>query len=127
MPDLAFRIAGLFWMKKGLNELADVATPDAFREITRRINGGFNGLEDRERFYAAARLVLGVRDAPAPRGPSRGIPSGSSSPPAAGDEPVFERGHEAIRAYAPRRRARRRRKTTPRKNSSRRSPKRRRR
>jgi predicted chitinase len=96
LPELAFRIAGLFWMKKGLNELADLATPDAFREITRRINGGFNGLEDRQRFYAAARVVLGVRDAPATRGPSRGIPP----------EPSFERGDEAIREVAPRRRAR---------------------
>ena len=33
VPDLAFRIAGLYWSKKGLNELADRATPDAFREI----------------------------------------------------------------------------------------------
>ena len=60
VPELAFRIAGLFWSKKGLNELADQATPDAFREITRRINGGFNGLEDRRKFYAAACTVLGV-------------------------------------------------------------------
>ena len=55
VPDAAFRIAGLFWKKNGLNELADQATPDAFREITRRINGGFNGLKDREQFYATAR------------------------------------------------------------------------
>jgi predicted chitinase len=119
-PDLAFRIAGLYWMKKGLNELADLATSDAFREITRRINGGFNGLHDRERFYAAARVVLGVRDAPVARGPSRGRP-GAPSSPAAGDEPVFERGYEAIRTYAPRRRARkaasRKRKTKRRKTS----------
>jgi predicted chitinase len=93
LPELAFRIAGLFWAKKGLNQLADLATDDAFREITRRINGGFNGLEDRQRFYAAARVVLGVKDAPVTRGPSRGM-----SP-----EPAFERGYEAIRAIAPRR------------------------
>jgi putative chitinase len=132
LPELAFRIAGLFWMKKGLNELADVATSDAFREITRRINGGFNGLKDRERFYNAARAVLGVRDAPASRGPSRG---GSRGIP--GDEPDFDRGHEAIRAYAPkRRRARKpaarkrqtmRRKTSPKKTSTRRRQKSRRR
>jgi putative chitinase len=123
VPDLAFRIAGLFWMKRGLNELADQATSETFREITRRINGGFNGLTDRERFYQAARVVLGVRDAPVTRGPSRG---GSRGIPA--DDPTFERGHEAIRALAARRRPR---KATPRKTGRkkkrRRTPKRRRR
>jgi predicted chitinase len=92
LPELAFRIAGLFWSKKGLNELADRATPEAFREITRRINGGFNGLEDRQKFYAVARTVLGVLEGPIPT--DRG----------AVDEPAFERGHEAIRRHTPRRR-----------------------
>src|SRR5262245_25985719 len=59
-PQVAFRVAGLYWSKKGLNELADMATDDAFREITRRINGGTNGLADRQAFYAVARNVLGV-------------------------------------------------------------------
>jgi predicted chitinase len=99
-PAVAFRIAGLFWSKKGLNELADRATADAFREITRRINGGFNGLADREKFYAVARTVLAVTTPPALRGAApRGLP-----PLAA--EPVFERGYEAIRAVAPQRRPR---------------------
>ena len=62
LPELAFRIAGLFWSKKGLNELADRATHEAFREITRRINGGYNGLEDRQKFYTAACAVLGVSE-----------------------------------------------------------------
>src|SRR5215471_17993642 len=64
LPELAFRIAGLYWSKKGLNELADQGTDDAFREITRRINGGFNGLADRQQFYAAARAALGVSSPP---------------------------------------------------------------
>ena len=97
LPELAFRIAGLFWSKKGLNELADRATDDAFREITRRINGGFNGLEDRQKFYAVARTVLGVVD-----DRSREVRSGTSRDVA--DEPEFERGHEAIRRRCPRRR-----------------------
>lgn len=59
-PEVAFRIAALFWQRKGLNELADQVSPEAFREITRRINGGFNGLPDREKFYATARQVLSV-------------------------------------------------------------------
>ena len=35
-----------FWNKKKLNELAD---KDDCKAITKRINGGYNGLEDRER------------------------------------------------------------------------------
>jgi putative chitinase len=101
-PDLAFRIAGLFWSKKGLNELADLATAEAFREITRRINGGFNGLEDRRKFYAAARTVLGVVEPPATRD--------RAPVPGAAEEPVFERGYEAIRAHVRRKRMR---KTAP--------------
>lgn len=97
LPELAFRIAGLFWSKKGLNELADRATPEAFREITRRINGGFNGLEDRKNFYAAACAVLGVVEAPVSRGAAPDVPGEA-------DEPVFERGDEAIRRHVPRKR-----------------------
>ncbi len=59
-PDVAFAIAGLFWKRKGLNELADAGN---FTEITRRVNGGQNGAADRERFYALAKQVL---DASAP-------------------------------------------------------------
>lgn len=96
LPELAFRIAGLFWSKKGLNELADRATPEAFREITRRINGGFNGFEDRQKFYAVARTVLGVADAPIPRGAEQDF---SDAP----GDPTFERGDEAIRRHRARR------------------------
>jgi predicted chitinase len=104
VPEQAFRIAGLFWSKKGLNELADRATPDAFREITRRINGGFNGLEDRKKFYETACTVLGVAGvdaAPLARGAERDLPV-----PGAGEEPAFERGHEAIRGHLRRKRPR---------------------
>lgn len=92
-PELAFRIAGLFWSKKGLSELADRATDEAFREITRRINGGFNGLDDRRKFYAVAKSVLGVADRTITRGAKRERPDLE-------DEPVFDRGAEAIRRQA---------------------------
>jgi hypothetical protein len=103
-PDVAFRVAGLFWSKNALNDLADVATADAFKEITRRINGGTNGLADRQAFYVVARKVLGVATAPVSRGGTRSAPSMRT------DEPIFERGWEAIRAHRgkPRRRAVRR-------------------
>jgi putative chitinase len=99
LPEVAFRVAGLFWSKKGLNELADRVTPEAFREITRRINGGFNGLAERERFYEAAKSALGVT------GPAvtRGGPPVETAP-----EPAFERGFEAIRSDAPPARRRKR-------------------
>ena len=56
-PEVSFRIAGLYWQKNGLNELAD---QEMFKTITKRINGGFNGLEERRRYYETARNVLGV-------------------------------------------------------------------
>ncbi len=51
-PEIAFRVAALYWANRGLNELADAQD---FREITRRINGGFNGLADRERYFERPR------------------------------------------------------------------------
>ena len=110
VPDLAFRIAGLFWSKKGLNELADQPGVESFREITRRINGGFNGLEERQKFYAAACAVLGVTVTRGTRGVARR--------PKMEDEPAFDRGAEAIRAQSRRRRART---TTPSSKKKRRS------
>ena len=101
-PEVAFRIAALFWSKKGLNELADRVTPEAFREITRRINGGFNGLAERQRFYETAKTILGVV---APAGDA-GV-SFDLDDEADAVEPIFERGLEGMRAepaVAPRRR-----------------------
>ena len=61
-PELAFAIAGLYWQSSGLNALADA---QQFVTITRRINGGTNGLADRQMYYERAKAVLGVaaRDA----------------------------------------------------------------
>ena len=73
-PEIAFATAGLYWQRNGLNELADTRQ---FTAITRRINGGSNGLADRQMYYARA---LGVLAPPAPRG----LP--------------LPRGHEAIAA-----------------------------
>lgn len=57
-PAVGFRIAGLFWKTHGLNELADVGTEGAFINITRRINGGTNGLASRLHYWAAAKEAL---------------------------------------------------------------------
>ncbi len=53
--DVGFRVAAWYWTSRGLNALADAGD---FREITRRINGGFNGLAEREAYYRRALEVL---------------------------------------------------------------------
>ena len=55
-PRWACRTAAWWWQCTGLNELADAAR---FEEITRRINGGLNGLEERARLWRRALEVLG--------------------------------------------------------------------
>ena len=50
--------AGLFWYDHGCNAMADKGTPESFLAITKAINGGTNGMEDRLMHYNQARLVL---------------------------------------------------------------------
>ena len=54
-PEYAVRSAMWFWQSHGLNELADVGQ---FEHITRVINGGLNGEDQRLALYAAAREAL---------------------------------------------------------------------
>jgi putative chitinase len=54
-PQWAAESAAWFWEHNGLNELADRGQ---FNSITRRINGGLNGLQDRLELWARARAVL---------------------------------------------------------------------
>lgn len=56
-PQSACRSAAWFWMANGLNDLADAGK---FEAITRRINGGVNGLIERESFLARANIALNV-------------------------------------------------------------------
>jgi hypothetical protein len=56
--DVGFRVAGWYWTTRQLNTLADRNTATAFRQITKKINGGLNGLEDRERYWRRAKEVL---------------------------------------------------------------------
>jgi putative chitinase len=55
-PEYAALSAGWFWNKKGLNALADAGD---FETMTKRINGGTLGLEDRKAKIAKALSVLG--------------------------------------------------------------------
>jgi putative chitinase len=52
--------AAWFWDSRRLNELADVGR---FEAITRRINGGTNGLAEREKFYQRALKVCAPQNA----------------------------------------------------------------
>ena len=54
-PVGAIRSSMWFWKSKGLNELAD---RDEFTAITKRINDGTNGIEDRRKYLARAKKVL---------------------------------------------------------------------
>ncbi len=54
-PELASRSAAWFWSTHGLNQLADAGN---FERITRKINGGINGLADREQFWERAKTQL---------------------------------------------------------------------
>lgn len=54
-PQYACLSAAWFWAMKGLNTLADAGE---FNTVTRRINGGLNGLADRLSLWVKAREVL---------------------------------------------------------------------
>jgi putative chitinase len=54
-PMYACRSAGWFWKSRGLNELADAGDQV---KITRRINGGTNGLAERLAYFEIAKKVI---------------------------------------------------------------------
>jgi putative chitinase len=54
-PDLAAMSAAWYWQSRRLNALADAGD---FLTITKRINGGTNGLADRLALHEAAKAVL---------------------------------------------------------------------
>jgi putative chitinase len=59
-PRYAVLSAGWFWNKKGLNALADEGTKDAFDIMTKRINGGLLGIDDRKAKMNEALKALGA-------------------------------------------------------------------
>ncbi len=68
-PEVGFRLAAWFWNSRGLNAHADSICDSAdpkmrayrFDQITRRINGGFNGKAQRDAYFAKACAVLKVK------------------------------------------------------------------
>lgn len=55
LPLWASASAGLYWATRGLNQFADSGD---FTTLTKRINGGLNGLDDRKACWARAKGVL---------------------------------------------------------------------
>lgn len=71
-PHWGFMAAANFWQKAGCNELADTGQ---FETMTRRINGGLNGYEDRKRRWELAKSVLPDNPGtPQPKEPEVPIP-----------------------------------------------------
>lgn len=57
LPEYAAQSAAWFWHKHSLNGLAD---RDAFGAITKVINGGYNGLDERIASWLTARRAFGL-------------------------------------------------------------------
>lgn len=58
-PGAAMMISAWYWKENGLNELADTGD---FKKITKKINGGYNGLQDRLNRWYKAQKTLGIKE-----------------------------------------------------------------
>jgi putative chitinase len=64
-PDLALQvdvsalIAAAFWRENGCNRLADSGGVEAVEAITRKVNGGTHGLQERCRYFQLAEQTIG--------------------------------------------------------------------
>ena len=56
-PHVSLMTAVTYWTSRGMNALADGDHPHDVENVTRAINGGLNGYEDRLAYYRAARRV----------------------------------------------------------------------
>jgi len=92
-PDWAFATAGLFWKSNGLNELADAQD---FVTITKRINGGLNGLPDRQKYYGRAKAALANNFIDADFDTPRGVPDAVKTRMELHVSEPLSRGREAI-------------------------------
>lgn len=54
-PKYALDVAGWYWQSRNLNATSDT---DNIRAVTKKVNGGFNGLDDRERWLELIRKEL---------------------------------------------------------------------
>lgn len=56
-PHYAAMSAGLYWSERRLSELADA---DDFKGITKKINGGLNGYDDRVKRWESVKELMGI-------------------------------------------------------------------
>jgi putative chitinase len=61
-PLTSLKIACLYWKRRDINPLCDA---DNLQAVTRRVNGGLNGLDSRAEFLAKAKAALSQQQAPA--------------------------------------------------------------
>jgi putative chitinase len=59
-PENAALSAGWFWNSRHLTDIANLNTEAAFEVVTHRINGGLNGLVDRQQYWGRAKTALGI-------------------------------------------------------------------
>lgn len=52
-----YKSAMWFWWKNGLNAIADTGDVNA---VTKRVNGGYNGLDSRKKYLVRAKEALGI-------------------------------------------------------------------
>lgn len=93
-PIWACLAAAEYWSSHGCNELADAGD---FEAITRRINGGLTGYEDRKQRWERAKQALLVNDAQAP---TAALETGATSMPA-GEAPDWVPTQPATEATMP--------------------------
>ncbi len=108
-PEVGFRIAGVYWKRNNINAPAD---RQDIVKVTKLINGGTNGLEDRKKYYERAKRVLGVSsggfgisggdetfgladDAPAERVLTRGLDAEGETTPTAAERNAAKSGAAA--------------------------------
>lgn len=54
-PEWATAVSAWWWHQRGLNVIADTGD---FRLVTRTVNGGYNGMADRQKYYNRALSIL---------------------------------------------------------------------
>lgn len=80
-PLVSLRIACVYWRDLNINPLCDA---DDLRGVTKKVNGGLNGLADRGRYLVKAKAALAAaEDSAAPLAFVGGVPDGPFAIPAA--------------------------------------------
>lgn len=87
-PDVGTKLALAYWDDRNLSAYAD---RDDVRAVTKRINGGYNGIEQRRAYLARAKAALGMQDPPVAAAQPVGLLSaGIAEPPAQGKVKVVQ-------------------------------------